>query len=127
MHNLEDILASEIERQGVRASPDGFRQMLTECIGRMNSVGFISLDSGSISLPDYVRSCRSTRAELFESASAPVDKETGNLTEQMSREIADTRSRSLPSDWEAVRSRHTGLTRQYMNEIAATRKGESVQ
>lgn len=117
---LEDILAAEIERQGDRATPEGFRQMLTDTIGRMDN-GFIRLERGSISLPDYVRSVRQQNPEFFGSFEAG-NKPTGNLTESMRREIAESRSRSLPSDWDSVRNHMTGLTAQYMDEIASERQ-----
>jgi hypothetical protein len=122
--NLEDILANEIECQGTRATQDGFKQMLAEVIGRFNG-GFIALPVGSISLPDYVRSVRQQNPEFFGSESG--EKPSGNLTESMRREIAETRSRGLPSDWTTVRQHMTGLTAQMMDELAAARKGEVVR
>jgi hypothetical protein len=121
MTNLEDILAEEIERQGARATPEGFKQMLTDTIGRMDN-GFIRLERGSISIRDYVRSVRQQNPEFFGSESG--EKPTGNLTESMRREIAERRSRGLPSDWTTVRQHMTGLTASMMDERAAARKGE---
>lgn len=120
--NLEDILAAEIERQGIRATPEGFRKMLTEVIGRIDN-GFVKLEIGSISVPDYVRSVRQHNPEFF--ASEACGKSTGNLTEAMRQEIAESRSRGLPSDWASVREHMTGLTAQMMDEIAATRRGSA--
>jgi hypothetical protein len=122
MTNLEDILAEEIERQGARATPEGFKQMLTDTIGRMDN-GFIRLERGSISLPDYVRSVRQQNPEFFQGSEA--DEKPDNLTESMRLEIAESRSRSLPSDWTTVRSRYTGknnLTGAMMDQLAAERQ-----
>lgn len=123
MTNLEDILASEIERQNLRATPAGFKQMLIECIGRIDASGFVVLDKGSISLADYVRSCRQLMPEAF--AAGESGNPSGNLTVDMQREIAETRSRSLPSDWTTVRNRYTGknnLTGAMMDQVAAARQ-----
>lgn len=120
MTTLEDLLADELDQQGVRAKPDIFREMLTECIGRVTDNGSILLPAGAISLADYVRSIRMNQPQLFETAT--TQKASGNLTERMRREIAQSLNRSLPSDWEEVRSKHTGLTARMMDEIATARQ-----
>jgi hypothetical protein len=136
MNNLEDLLANEIERQGFRVTPDAFRHLLTECIGRVTRDGLIKVpftDSetgfGGMSFQHFVEMHRRNSPTSFtpivnQDASQPKEprKPTGNLTTDMKLEIADTRSQSLPSDWNAVRSRHTGLTAQMMDEIATARQ-----
>ncbi|MDR6305938.1 hypothetical protein GGQ85_003665 [Nitrobacter vulgaris] len=120
MQALEDVLADECDRKGLRPTPEAFRKMLTEAIGRLDSHRMISLPQGSISLPDFVRSFVS---EPETASKNDHRKPSRNLTAEMKQEIAETRSRSLPSDWSAVRERMTGKTAQMMDEIAAARKG----
>lgn len=121
--NLEDLLATECDRQGLKVTPEGFRQMLIDVIGRMTDQGLIALPAGSITMSDFIRSYRQLHPEAFNSARNPIGKESGNLTQIMSSEIAQSRrNRSLPSDWDSVRKHHTGLTAQMMDEIAATRQ-----
>lgn len=115
--NLEDRLATELDRQNIKLTPATFRELLTPIIGRMDASDFIKLEVGSISLADYVRTSCATCQDNSETSET-----TGNLTERMRQEIAESRSRSLPSDWTTVRNRCAGLTAQYMDEIAGERQ-----
>ena len=130
--DIEGKIASECDRQGVRPTPEIFRQMIVETIGRVTEHGYIHLDAGSISVKNFVESYRSANPDSFVQAgdkSKFIPKPGETLTDQYKREIAESRSRKpLSSDWEAVRSRMQGLTREMMDEISEShRKGEALR
>lgn len=115
---LEDSLAAECDRQGIKPSPSKFREMLTEAIGRLDSKGLIALPNGTISIPDFVRSYGSDAKPDAAKSEQDHTPATGNLTESMRREIAANRKRVLPGDWAEVRKGKTGLTAEMMDEVA---------
>ncbi|MHC2337875.1 hypothetical protein [Bradyrhizobium sp. USDA 4454] len=115
--HLEDLIAKEARRQGHQPNQDAIRQAGIDLAGAaMTSQGLIHLPGrGAISPADFVRSLRSTMPAAF--TPATDNKPTGNLTDEMRREVASNRrERALPADWLARRQNATGVTLEHMAE-----------
>ncbi|MET4320342.1 hypothetical protein [Bradyrhizobium sp. RT5a] len=118
---LEDLIAAEAVRQGLKASAEAMRAAVIDLAGsRMTEDRLIHIPGrGSISPADFVRDLHGRTPNAFASLTheRKVETMTGNLTERMRQEVAATRrQRELPSDWLAVRSNATGITAQHMAE-----------
>jgi hypothetical protein len=121
MTDLEDLVVKEATRLGCRVSQDAIRQAGIDLAGAaMTSQGLIHLPGrGSISPADFTRSLRQRMPACFSEIGAyKADaKPASTLTEAMIREVEATRqARRLPDDWQAVRSKATGITAEHMAE-----------
>jgi hypothetical protein len=74
---------------------------------------------GALAPRDYIASLRAAMPGGFTHLGVPpATTGKGNLTEQWKQEIAESRSKALPSDWHAVRSRMRGLSAEMMDDRA---------
>ncbi|MGN8547204.1 hypothetical protein ACQPTN_21385 [Bradyrhizobium sp. 13971] len=122
MSDLEDLFVREARRQGYQPDQRAMRQAAVDLAGSsLTGEGLVAMPGrGSISPADLVRSLRNQMPESFES----VDDEprTDTLTERWRREVAAGRKQASPTDWSDIRSRMTGVTGRFMDEIAAARR-----
>lgn len=116
--HLEDLIAKEANRQGIRINADGLRQATVDLAGSvLTGDGLIAIPSlGSISAADFVRSLHSQAPESFAPLNAdtpakPVDHTGSTLTQRYAAEIAANRGKRRIDA-----SKFTGLTRQYIEE-----------
>ncbi|UFX46136.1 hypothetical protein HAP47_0005340 [Bradyrhizobium sp. 41S5] len=117
--HLEDAFIAECRRQGFQPNQNVMREAATILAGATLTHGLITLPSkGSISPADLARSLRAAMPESFDGVEdRPDSKPTVNLTESMRRELeAHPSKRALPSDWQTVRSKATGVTAEHLAE-----------
>lgn len=119
---LEDQFISEARRQGGHPTTEAMKQFAVRYAGLPVADGYIVTPAGSIHLRDAVASMRSESPSLFVDRADTSDElpAGATITQQMQHELRN-HSRALPSDWQAVRSRVTGKTRQMMDEAEAAR------
>lgn len=132
MTDIEDLIASEAVRQGLKINAEGMRRAAIDIAGgTLTADRLIAMPGrGSISAADFVRSLRNAMPEGF----APVtdkpatsdERRSGEtLTAFMRRQVeAGRKQLQLPDDWEQVRSRYTGLTASMMDSIKKTKYGK---
>lgn len=122
MADLEDLFVAEARRLGYQPDQHAMRKAAIDLAGsEVTSEGLIAMPGrGSISPADFVRSLRNHMPNSF--GNLDDKPKAASLTERMRREVAASRKHSVPADWSDVRSRMTGLTARFMDEIAAERR-----
>lgn len=130
---IEDLIASEAVRQGLKMNADAMRTAAMDLAGSaMTKDKLIHMPGkGSISPRDYVNSLRDLMPTAFttvvtDKTTAPDERRTGEtLTAYMRRQIGTGRKQiPLPDDFDQVRSRYAAstLTVKMMDELAASRR-----
>lgn len=118
---LEDLIISTARQLGVHPTALAMTQVALDLAGSEVIDGMIVVPGkGALKPDDYLKSLRSAMPSGFAPVAAPVEiTVTKNLTDEMRREIAESRSNVLPAEWHAVRSRMKGLTAEIMDERAS--------
>lgn len=132
MTDLEDRFVAECRRQGFQPDQHAMQKAaINFCGAKLTSQGLIHLPNvGTISPADFVRSLHSQTPESFAALQdQPSIKPATNLTEGMRQEVAASRKRSLPDDFQSVRARYSAdsITGKMMDEIAASRRASKEQ
>jgi hypothetical protein len=126
MADLEDAILKEARRQGYQPTQNAMRQAAVDLAGgTMTGEGLIALPGkGSISPRDFVQSLRNHMPEAFGSLKDEKhpSKATGASSERMRSGVFANRHKPLPSDWNQVRARVSGLTAQCMAEVEKIRR-----
>jgi hypothetical protein len=131
-NTIEDLIASEAVRQGVKINVEGMRRAVIDIAGStLTADRMIAMPGkGSISPADFVRSLRTAMPEGFapvtdKPASSHEQRPGETLTAFMRRQVeAGRRQPQLPDDWDQVRSRYTGLTASMMDSIKKSKYGK---
>ncbi|MGO4712535.1 hypothetical protein [Bradyrhizobium sp. 2TAF24] len=131
MTDIESLILAEARRQGYQPNADAVRQASIDLAGSvMTSDGLIAMPGrGSVSKADFVTSLRNHLPGAFlkvqDTPAASDERRPGEtLTDFMRRRVEADRKRSVPDDWDEVRSKVTGLTAQMMDaRVAAIREG----
>ena len=115
---LEDIIVSTARQLGVHPTALVMTQVALDLAGSVVVDGMIVIAGKGVLAPrDYIASLRARLPGGFAPLGPPpATTGNGNLTEQWKHEIAESRSKALPSDWQAVRSRVKGLTAEMMDD-----------
>jgi hypothetical protein len=126
--NIEDAFVAASRNAGYQPNAAVMRQVAIEVSGGvMTEHGLIVLPGkGALSPVDLARSLRNQMPGAF-SRLSDIDEPSepsSNLTTDMSREIAASRNRTLPSNWHDVRKQYSAksLTGKMMDELAAARR-----
>lgn len=124
--DLEELVAAEARRMGLKPLAGAVRRAGADLAGsQLTSEGLISMPNiGVISPRDFVNSLARAIPDQFEPIEKAAQRRPNEtMTEHMRRQIQENRMpKPLPSDFEMIRNRSTGLTKLMMDQIAQQRQ-----
>ena len=128
MDPLESLILEEARRQGFTINAEAMRRAAVDLVGSaVTDAGLITMPNKCvISRSDFVRTLRTAMPDGFTTITDRSDSDVRRPGETMTAYMkrvneAGRKQKDLPSNWQALKSRMTGLTLQSMNAIEKSR------